>query len=354
MTGGGVTWTFTYDANGMRTARTNGTTTYNYVYNGGQLSQMTVGGNTLNFTYDASGTPLSVVYNGTYYYYVTNLQGDVVAILNTSGTAVVTYTYDAWGKLLTTSGTMASTLGAHNPLRYRGYVYDTEFGLYYLQSRYYNPTLGRFINADAFTSTGQGLLGNNMFVYCLNNPICLRDSNGQIARNTYDLQHTGSGNTSTEVTNPRNSPPDHPDFTPPKGGNKKVRNPNGKGWGWIDAKGNVWVWEPRMHGGKGWSIQEPGGGHGHAYPGGGTRTHRVYVTPPENWNTSLPACPEENMNTVFPELPQSTTVYKFPAMPHGSVNTVFPGVVVSPLIIAIVGGSLYAFLASNGGELEWS
>lgn len=72
----------------------------------------------------------------------------------------------------------ASTIGAHNPLRYRGYVYDNETGFYYLQSRYYDPTTGRFLNADAFASTGQGLLGNNMFVYCLNNPVRYHDVSG--------------------------------------------------------------------------------------------------------------------------------------------------------------------------------
>lgn len=74
------------------------------------------------------------------------------------------YTYDAWGNLLSTTGGMALTLGAYNPLRYRGYVYDTETGFYYLQSRYYDPELGRFLNADVLVSTGQGLLGNNMIV----------------------------------------------------------------------------------------------------------------------------------------------------------------------------------------------
>jgi RHS repeat-associated protein len=73
---------------------------------------------------------------------------------------------------------MASTLGLYNPLRYRGYVYDTELGLYYLQSRYYNPTWGRFINADALVSTGQGILGNNMFAYCRNNPVSRKDAAG--------------------------------------------------------------------------------------------------------------------------------------------------------------------------------
>ena len=181
MSNGSTTWTYTYNADGLRTKRTNGSTTYNYVYNGSSLSQMTVGSNTLYFAYDASGTPMSVTYNGTNYYYATNIQGDVTAILNASGTAVVQYTYDAWGKILTTTGSMASTLGVHNPLRYRGYVYDTETTLYYLQSRYYNPELGRFINADALVSTGQGLLGNNMFAYCLNNPVVLADSSGTAA-----------------------------------------------------------------------------------------------------------------------------------------------------------------------------
>jgi RHS repeat-associated protein len=73
---------------------------------------------------------------------------------------------------------MKDTLGLYNPLRYRGYVYDTESGLYYLQSRYYNPEWGRFINADALISTGQGILGNNLFAYCLNNPIIYYDSMG--------------------------------------------------------------------------------------------------------------------------------------------------------------------------------
>ena len=149
---------------------------------------MTVGSDTLTFTYDASGRPLSVTLNGTTYYYVTNLQGDVTAILNTSGTAVVTYTYDAWGNPLATTGTLATTLGTLNPLRYRGYVYDTETELYYLQSRYYDPQIGRFLDADSFTSTGQGLLSNNMFAYCLNNPIAFSDSGGTAAKISLSAQ----------------------------------------------------------------------------------------------------------------------------------------------------------------------
>ena len=176
----GTTWTNTYDVNGLRAKREGGGKTYGYIYNGSQLSRMTVGSDTLTFFYDAAVNPLSLIHNGTTYYYATNLQGDVVALLNTSGTAVVTYTYDAWGKLLSTDGSMASTLGVLNPLRYRGSVYDTETGLYYLQSRYYDPEVGRFINGDACTTTGIGLLGNNMFAYCNNNPANLEDSTGSV------------------------------------------------------------------------------------------------------------------------------------------------------------------------------
>ena len=176
-----VTWNFTYDANGMRTSRTDGTTTYNYVYNGGLLSKMTVGDNVLVFAYDASGAPMTVTYNGTIYYYLTNIQGDVVSIVDADGVLLVHYVYDAWGNLHATEGTMDDTLGVINPLRYRGYVYDQETELYYLQSRYYNPEIGRFLNADAYTSTGQGFVGNNMFAYCLNNPSNYLDIHGSSA-----------------------------------------------------------------------------------------------------------------------------------------------------------------------------
>ena len=133
----------------------------------------------MTFTYDEKGSPATIDYNGTRYFYVTNIQGDVVAILNSSGTKVVEYTYDAWGNPLSITGSMASTLGEHNPLRYRGYVYDTETGLYYLQSRYYNPEMGRFICADEAASTGNGLLGSNMFAYCGNNPVNRTDMSGK-------------------------------------------------------------------------------------------------------------------------------------------------------------------------------
>ncbi len=148
--------------------------THNYLYASGKLLRETYGSNTLDFFYDADGRPYALKYNGTAYYYITNLQGDVIQLVNASDAVVATYDYDPYGKLISSSGTMADI----NPLRYRGYYYDTDTGFYYLQSRYYDPAICRFINADAYASTGQGMLGNNMFAYCLNNPVSCMDSSG--------------------------------------------------------------------------------------------------------------------------------------------------------------------------------
>jgi len=118
------------------------------------------------------------------YFFEKNLQGDIVAVYNSNGTKIGTYTYDAWGNFtitLTEDITPAdeAVVNTYNPFRYRGYYYDVETGLYYLQSRYYNPQWGRFINADGYVSTGQGLLGNNMFAYCNNNPVSGVDPTGE-------------------------------------------------------------------------------------------------------------------------------------------------------------------------------
>ena len=201
MTDGTTTWNYIYDANGMRTQRSNGTTAYNYVYNGSQLSQMTVGSNMLNFAYDASGMPMMVTYNGTNYYYIVNLQGDVMGIVDSTGTLVVYYTYDAWGNPLSITGTLADSLGTLNPLRYRGYVYDVETDYYYLQSRYYDPEIGRFINSDAFVATGQGLLGNNMFAYCGNNPVSRYDPTGKRYCMVHVYDGGGGGAVTTKESN---------------------------------------------------------------------------------------------------------------------------------------------------------
>ena len=167
---------------------------HDYIYASGKLLRETVTTTeddtstteTLDFFYDANGTPYALKVNGTTYYYVTNLQGDVVRLVNSSGTAVASYEYDPYGNIISQSGALADT----NPLRYRSYYFDSESGFYYLQSRYYDPTIGRFINADSYASTGQGILGYNMFAYCGNNPVNASDPTGH--KYVSVLQHENS------------------------------------------------------------------------------------------------------------------------------------------------------------------
>ena len=115
----------------------------------------------------------------------------MVQLRDQNNAVVANYQYDAWGKLLYvydnagTEITDADHIALINPLRYRGYYYDSETGFYYLQSRYYDPVIRRFINADGFVSTGQGLLGYNMFTYCGNNPVCRIDESGKCYYNIY-------------------------------------------------------------------------------------------------------------------------------------------------------------------------
>ena len=127
---------------------------------------------------NASGSTAVVNYNGTYYYYVRNGQNDIIRLIDGESNTVVEYAYDSWGRQISCTGSLASTLGAQNPFRYRAYVYDAETGFYYLQSRYYDPTVGRFISADVFLSTGQGVLGHNAYSYCGDNPVSRIDCNG--------------------------------------------------------------------------------------------------------------------------------------------------------------------------------
>lgn len=136
---------------------------------------------TLDSRYDNVGFPYALIYNNgsstATYYYITNLQGDVMCLVDSNGNQVAAYTYDPYGKVLSSSGAMAEI----NPLRYCGYYQDDETGFYYVSSRYYDPEVCRFINTDSLVSTGQGILGCNMFSYCLNNPVNFVDKSGKNA-----------------------------------------------------------------------------------------------------------------------------------------------------------------------------
>ena len=165
---------YSYNADGLRTGKTvNGVKT-EYAWDGSRLMAQRTGGNVTQFLYDANGL-FGMVYLGGTYYYQYNGQGDVIGLVDYQGNQVVTYTYDAWGNPVSIGGTQAASAGAANPFRYRGYYYDGESGLYYLQSRYYDPVVGRFINQDSILG-GNGEY--NLYVYCGSNPINRVDPSG--------------------------------------------------------------------------------------------------------------------------------------------------------------------------------
>ena len=193
MTKGSDTLSFAYNESGLRTSKTVNGVTHNYVWHGSKLAADITDAYALYFHYDSSGEVIGFTRTASgadaEYFYVKNLQGDILKVITATGTEAATYTYDAWGKLLTSTGDMADV----NPLRYRGYFYDAETGLYYLQSRYYDPEVSRFINPDVFaTSDIDGVLAANMFAYCENNPIRNTDSTGTIGADTLIGAATGA------------------------------------------------------------------------------------------------------------------------------------------------------------------
>ncbi len=185
---GGTNISYTYDMAGVRSSKTVGSTTYDFTTLSGLVTRQTGGGKTIDFVYDENNQPLAMKYNNTLYYYVLNAQGDVIALADQNGNLIAKYSYDPWGKLLsvTPNGWLDEQnayyleVAEANPLRYRGYYYDAETGFYYLQSRYYDPEIGRFINADSYASTdATGLLSTNMFAYCENDPVNRSDPSGE-------------------------------------------------------------------------------------------------------------------------------------------------------------------------------
>ena len=179
---------YTYDMSGVRTSKTVNGTTYNYTTLSGKVMRQQWGNKSLEFIYDDGNQPFAMIYNdgstSTLYYYVLNAQGDVIALLNANGTLAASYNYGAWGNYSVHGADGKKTtdptfIGHINPLRYRGYYYDRETRLYYLQSRYYDFANCRFINADTFATTdANGFLSANMFAYCENNPIMRVDPDG--------------------------------------------------------------------------------------------------------------------------------------------------------------------------------
>ena len=202
---GAISASYTYDSNGIRVTKSvSDSSKYTGEYReyttvDGRISSEYVSGGGMSITsydyrvyyrYEESGSPIGfdLYNNGTTstYTYAKNIQGDVVGIIDDStGAQVVAYTYDAWGKITSITGSAASTVGKYNSLRYRGYYYDSETGYYYLQSRYYDPSYKRFINADNPTlirnQATKSVVNSNYYLYCCNNPVNKIDPNGEDA-----------------------------------------------------------------------------------------------------------------------------------------------------------------------------
>lgn len=185
----GVMMEFTYNHAGIRTKKekkVNGVLaeTTEYILNGKIVVGLTYTDHasnevdTMHFFYDAQGRAAQVDFNDAVYSYIYNFQGNIVGMIDNSGSLVVEYKYNAWGKRVGRMGALAETLGKLNPFWYRGYIYDEEAGLYYLRSRYYNPIIGRFANADDIIKP-KALL-SSLYAYCANNPVVRVDYSGKL------------------------------------------------------------------------------------------------------------------------------------------------------------------------------
>ncbi len=172
--------TFKYNSQGLRTQKFydgySSDYTVDYVLDGDKIIVEYRGNDVIYYTYDVDGSLLSMNYNGSEYFYITDLLGNVIEMVDTNGNTVVEYKYDAWGNII--YQTPNSSIGDINPFRYRSYYLDTETGYYYLQSRYYNPEIGRFINGDGLLGEEGNVLSHNVYAYCANNPVMYSDISG--------------------------------------------------------------------------------------------------------------------------------------------------------------------------------
>ena len=187
---GGKTYTYTYNDAGIRASKTVDGVTTTYYYDGNLLISEQTPTYTIIYIYDANGSPVGMQYRlNSYaadtwdvYWFEKNLQGDIVAIYDATGTKLISYIYDAWGNQnVTYHNGGASTGAAKNPFTYRGYYYDRDIGFYYLQSRYYDPVVGRFISPDdpGYLGANGDLAGYNLYAYCSNNPVMYEDPEGK-------------------------------------------------------------------------------------------------------------------------------------------------------------------------------
>ena len=169
-----------YDHTGARVKKVVDGVTTEYRMAGSLIVSERTGDETIWYQYDSAARLVAMVVGGVRYNYVRNAQNDITGLIDKTGKRVVSYKYDSWGKTISTTGTLAATIGKKNPFRYRGYYFDAESGMYYLQSRYYDVEIRRFISADGImASVGGNIKGSNVFCYCFSNPIKTLDLSGK-------------------------------------------------------------------------------------------------------------------------------------------------------------------------------
>ena len=194
---------YTYLSDGQRYTKTTGGKTTAYLYNNGLLLSETTGNEVINYYYDSDGTVLGIGYKkGTndekHYFFEKNAFGDVIAVYRNSDSVLIgTYEYDLWGNPVSVKeaadGRDTDGILGKNPFRYRCYYYDTETGFYYLNSRYYDPQIRRFISADdRILKTEESVKGYNLFSYCQNAPLGMADYNGHSMTLTLTLPAIGA------------------------------------------------------------------------------------------------------------------------------------------------------------------
>ncbi len=177
--------TYKYNADGIRISKTVNGCVYNYLLEGTKIIRQTWCDSILEPIYDCEDNVCGIIYNTEPFYFRKNLQGDIIEITDKNAVTVAKYQYDAWGVCTVVSDTSGCGISTVNPFRYRGYYFDDEIGMYYLQSRYYDPSLGRFVNSDAPDIVDAGAdfspVALNKFCYCLNSPVLNKDEQGMLA-----------------------------------------------------------------------------------------------------------------------------------------------------------------------------
>ena len=196
---GSYSLSFEYNNEGIRTSKTVNGVEHIYHLSNSLIMAEEWGNNLVLYLYDADGSPIGMQYRNTSYgegqfdtyWFEKNLQGDVVAVYNQAGTKLISYTYDAWGNSsVSYYNSGASTTATYNPFRYRGYYLDSESGFYYLNSRYYDPAIGRFITADKLSTvktSSSSLTDKNLYAYCDNNPVTRTDDGGMFWDTVFDV-----------------------------------------------------------------------------------------------------------------------------------------------------------------------